>query len=125
MKNTLQKFMIFIFFKLFFSPDGRSRVQETVVPATYRTKTGALNKSRALQYCLEDDVNTLSDDDWIVHLDEETLLTEDCVRGILNFVSDGRHDFGQGLVTYAANPVHFKSWAKFIQYRWAEINATF
>ena len=52
------------------------RIQEIVVPSTYRSKTGALNKSRALQYCLEDDVNMLNDDDWIVHLDEETLLTE-------------------------------------------------
>ena len=34
-----------------------SRVEEIVVPTTYRTKSGALNKSRALQYCLEDDVN--------------------------------------------------------------------
>ena len=47
-----------------------------MVPSDYKSKTGALNKSRALQYCLEDDVNMLNDDDWIVHLDEETLLTE-------------------------------------------------
>ena len=59
----------------------------------------------------------LNDDDWIVHLDEETLLTENCVRGILNFVSDGRHEFGQGLVTYASNPVHFRSWSRAAQYR--------
>ena len=51
----------------------------------------------------------LSDDDWVVHLDEETLLTENSVRGILNFVSDGRHDFGQGLVTYASSRLAFKS----------------
>ncbi len=116
--------------------DGSKRVKETVVPSTYKTKTGALNKSRALQYCLEvisltvmpyfsilmsetfqDDVNMLNDDDWIVHLDEETLLTENCVRGILNFVGDGKHDFGQGLITYASNPPQFKSWSKFFQNR--------
>lgn len=34
-----------------------NRAEEVVVPSTYRTKSGALNKSRALQYCLEDDVN--------------------------------------------------------------------
>ena len=44
------------------------RVEEIVVPASYRTKSGAKFKSRALQYCLEDDVNRLGDDDWIVHL---------------------------------------------------------
>ncbi|XP_068627893.1 beta-1,4-mannosyltransferase egh [Battus philenor] len=77
------------------------RVREVVVPSEYKTKTGALFKSRALQYCLEDDVNILADTDWIVHLDEETLLTENSVRGILNFVFDGQHQFGQGLITYA------------------------
>ncbi|XP_044750009.1 beta-1,4-mannosyltransferase egh [Coccinella septempunctata] len=81
------------------------RVQEIVVPTTYRTKTGALFKARALQYCLEDDVNILNDTDWLVHLDEETILTENSVRGILNFVMDGKHQFGQGLITYANEEV--------------------
>lgn len=73
--------------------------REIVVPETYRTRTGALFKARALQYCLEDDVNQLNDNDYIVHLDEETLLTENSVRGIVNFALDGRHSFGQGLIT--------------------------
>ncbi|CAH4033346.1 unnamed protein product [Pieris brassicae] len=80
-------------------------VREVVVPADYKTKTGALFKSRALQYCLEDNVNILGDSDWIVHLDEETLLTENSVRGILNFVFDGQYPFGQGLITYANEEV--------------------
>ena len=33
---------------------------------------------------LEDDVNVLGED-WIVHLDEETLLTESSVSGIVNY----------------------------------------
>ncbi|CAH2092080.1 unnamed protein product [Euphydryas editha] len=77
------------------------RIREVVVPTEYKTKTGAMFKARALQYCLEDNVNILADTDWIVHLDEETLLTENCVCGILNFVLDGQHQFGQGLITYA------------------------
>ena len=76
-------------------------VRELVVPSDYRTKTGALYKSRALQYALEPDVNQLSSDDYIVHLDEETLLTENSVRGILNFVNSNEYDIGQGLITYA------------------------
>ena len=36
-------------------------------------------KARALQYCLEADVTVLPDDSWIVHLDEETLLTTNAV----------------------------------------------
>ena len=31
-----------------------------------------------------------------MHLDEETLLTEAAVRGILNFITAGKHSFGQG-----------------------------
>lgn len=77
------------------------RIREVVVPKDYKTKSGALFKSRALQYCLEDSVNVLNNNDWIVHLDEETLLTENSVRGIINFVLDGKHPFGQGLITYA------------------------
>ncbi|KAI6211060.1 Glyco-trans-2-like domain-containing protein [Aphelenchoides besseyi] len=75
-----------------------ARVREIVVPTTYRTKTGAKFKARALQFCLEDQTQ---DDDWIVHLDEETLLTTNSVRGILNFCADGKHPFGQGIITYA------------------------
>ncbi|KZC12770.1 Beta-1,4-mannosyltransferase egh [Dufourea novaeangliae] len=81
------------------------RVREVVVPLNYRTSSGALFKARALQYCLENSVNELADNDWIVHLDEETLLTENSVRGILNFVLDGKHQFGQGLITYANEDV--------------------
>ncbi|XP_074109151.1 beta-1,4-mannosyltransferase egh-like isoform X1 [Cotesia typhae] len=81
------------------------RLRELVVPSEYRTKTGALFKARALQYCLEERVNELAEHDWIVHLDEETLLTENSLRGILNFVLDGKHPFGQGLITYANETV--------------------
>ncbi|VDD87844.1 unnamed protein product [Enterobius vermicularis] len=77
------------------------RLREVVVPVSYRTKSGAQFKSRALQYCLEDDVNILPSDAWIVHLDEETLLTVNSIRGILNFCEDGKHPFGQGVITYA------------------------
>ena len=77
------------------------RVREVVVPTAYRTKSGAKFKARALQYCLEDDVNILQPTDWIVHLDEETLLTTNAICGILNFCEDGTHQFGQGVITYA------------------------
>lgn len=79
----------------------QNRVRELVVPPNYKTKNGTLYKARALQYCLEDGVNILNEEDWIVHLDEETLLTKDSVIGILNFIADGEHTFGQGVITYA------------------------
>lgn len=76
-------------------------VREVIVPADYQTSSGAMFKARALQYCLEDRVNQLDDEDWVVHLDEETLLTVNSVRGIINFVCKGKHQFGQGMITYA------------------------
>nr|CAG4651867.1 EOG090X07AI [Triops cancriformis] len=77
-----------------------ARTREVVVPAEYRTKSGVLFKGRALQYALEEGVNMLSDCDWIVHLDEETLLTESSVKGIVKFALADKHSFGQGLITY-------------------------
>ncbi|KAB7507336.1 Beta-1,4-mannosyltransferase egh [Armadillidium nasatum] len=90
---------LFVLFAFFIS--SASKMVHVVVPTTYKPLSGALFKARALQYCLEESVNILSDTDWIVHLDEETIVTESSVRGILNFVMDGKHQFGQGLITYA------------------------
>ena len=64
------------------------RVREIHVPNDYKTSTGALNKSRALQYCWEDLVNLVSDDEWIIHLDfefDETVhLVINCLSTILS-----------------------------------------
>ncbi|CAB4069185.1 EGH [Lepeophtheirus salmonis] len=94
-----------------------THLREIVVPSSYITKSGALNKARALQYCLEDDVNNLEDHMWIVHLDEETLLTPNSVKGILKFTRNGQHDFGQGLIIYARNPPRLKTTWDTIQNR--------
>ncbi|KAK3099639.1 hypothetical protein FSP39_007358 [Pinctada imbricata] len=77
------------------------RIREVVVPAKYRSSKGTMYKARALQYCLEDGINLLTDNDWIVHLDEETILTESSIIGILNFIHDGTAQLGQGVITYA------------------------
>lgn len=97
----LDKFLVEVVSDRAIGIPSQRRTREVVVPAAYRTASGALYKARALQYALEDEVNVLDDGHWIVHLDEETLLTENCVRGIVNFVLDGGHAFGQGLITYA------------------------
>lgn len=104
----MENFMIEVVTDKCINLPKHQRVREVVVPSEYKTKTGALFKSRALQYCLEDNVNILADTDWIVHLDEETLMTENSIRGIINFVSDGQHQFGQGLITYANE--HVVNW---------------
>ena len=45
----------------------------------------------------------LKNEDYIVHMDEETVLTEDAVKGILNFISDNKHVIGQGNNTVRPN----------------------
>jgi hypothetical protein len=42
----------------------------------------------------------------IVHLDENAVLTEELVQGIINFCSYGKHHFGAGLTTYANEGVN-------------------
>ena len=49
----------------------------------------------------------MDDDDWIVHLDEETILSDGSVKGIVDFVCEGRHQFGQGVITYANEKVQY------------------
>ncbi|XP_061164587.1 beta-1,4-mannosyltransferase egh-like [Saccostrea echinata] len=82
-------------------------VREIVVPFNYRTSKRTLYKARALQYCLEDCINMLKDEDWIVHLDEETVLTRASVTGILNFITKGTASFGQGIISYANEEIFF------------------
>ncbi|KAK3783683.1 hypothetical protein RRG08_025307 [Elysia crispata] len=81
------------------------RSREVVVPANYRTRSGALFKARALQYALEPEVDILSSGDYIVHLDEETLLTEESVIGIINFAGAGEYSFGQGVIKYGKGKI--------------------
>ncbi|XP_053398334.1 beta-1,4-mannosyltransferase egh-like [Mercenaria mercenaria] len=76
-------------------------VREVIVPNDYNTPNGTLFKARALHYCLDKNVNILSRDDWIVHLDEETLLSETVLNGISNFVSNPNSNIGQGIISYA------------------------
>ncbi|XP_071088733.1 beta-1,4-mannosyltransferase egh-like [Haliotis cracherodii] len=84
---------------------GLLNVRELLVPMWYKTSRGSLFKARALQYSLEDNVTVLKDSDWIVHLDEETLLTESSLAGVLNFIRSGEYEFGQGVITYASDSV--------------------
>lgn len=76
------------------------RVKQLVVPTSYKTSTGAMFKARALQYALEPGTSEVKDEDYIVHLDEETILTQNVINGVMNFALEGKHDFGQGLITY-------------------------
>lgn len=80
-------------------------VREVVVPNEYRTPNRTLFKARALHYCLGQTINILSEDDWIVHLDEETQLTESVLRGIVNFMAQPNSNIGQGVITYGGGEI--------------------
>ncbi|KAL4226308.1 Glycosyl transferase group 2 [Mactra antiquata] len=90
-------------------PDTEDMIREIVVPKSYTTKNNTLYKARALNYCLEGHVNTLASNDWIVHLDEETLVTDSSLHGILHFITETDADIGQGPISYA-NGDEIKNW---------------
>ena len=76
--------------------DTIKKCYEIVVPDDYSTKTGAKFKARALQYAIEQNVSNLGDNDLVVHLDEETRLTNSCIIGIVKFANENQHQIGQG-----------------------------
>jgi egghead protein (zeste-white 4 protein) len=87
-------------------------VRPIVVPPSYRTSNGATHKARALQHALE--VSPAPDEAWILHLDEESHVTDSLIAGIRSAVTEeertGAHRIGQGLITYqrelTANPLY-------------------
>ena len=85
--------------------DPRDDLVHYVVPNDYVTSAGSLYKARALQYAVE--VSELPDEAWIMHLDEESHLTESVVDGIQRAVTEeetsGRLRIGQGAILYLGN----------------------
>ncbi|MGZ8604742.1 MAG: glycosyltransferase family 2 protein [Actinomycetota bacterium] len=87
-------------------------VRAIVVPSGYRTSNGATHKARALHYALGS--SPAPDDAWILHLDEESHVTDALIGGIRAAVTEeertGAHRIGQGLITYHrelnANPLY-------------------
>jgi egghead protein (zeste-white 4 protein) len=104
-KNYLAKFIVEVITDNDLSLPIDDHIRKFVVPENYNTKTGVKYKARALQYALEDSVNKLGDDDWIVHLDEETLLTKSSLVGILDFIHKNKHHIGQGAITYGKEEI--------------------
>lgn len=78
-----------------------------LVPEAYRTLRGAQYKARALQYLLEQRQLRLpvARGNWVIHLDEESVLTPQAVAGISKFIArptNGR-TIGQGEIQYNAH----------------------
>ena len=83
-----------------------------VVPPEYTTPLGAHGKARALQYAVEQRqaLRISTADTWVYHQDEETCVGEDTLRGISEFIAEGRHQVGVGIILYpidwAGTPSH-------------------
>jgi len=78
--------------------DSYSRILEevadrlVVVPASYRTRRGARYKARALQYAVEKRVadGLVGENVWVFHLDEESIVGEDTILGLLRFIVEAK-----------------------------------
>jgi hypothetical protein len=77
-----------------------------VVPKDYQTPNGTQFKARALQYGsnIRTDLDLTSDNTWVYHQDEETMIGEDTVIGILDFILNaGNKVMGSGILLYPQN----------------------
>lgn len=91
-------------------PSNLGQVLYYLVPKEYQTPRGARYKARALQYLLEQRTIRLdgredSDNVWIMHMDEESILTQECMWGIQKHIE--KYDLrrtegaiGQGEILY-------------------------
>lgn len=76
-----------------------------VVPRSYQTEKGTQYKARALMYALsileQEGLTTM--DTWIYHQDDETMIGEDTILGVMDFISSaGKNDvYAAGMIIYA------------------------
>lgn len=74
-----------------------------LVPEEYRTAHGAKYKARALHYATEQ--RRANRNTWVLHLDEESVITEQLVHGLAKFLNetDNLITIGQGEIKYNAH----------------------
>ena len=73
--------------------------QEMIIPKDYKCPNGSLYKARGLVYGA---VNSKCQPNaYILHLDEESIVTEELYLGVRQFISQHKGFIGQGVITYA------------------------
>eukprot|EP01054_Gregarina_sp_Poly1_P003285 Gregarina_sp_Poly_1__3284@NODE_1941_length_3038_cov_17_605183_g1251_i0_p1_GENE_NODE_1941_length_3038_cov_17_605183_g1251_i0NODE_1941_length_3038_cov_17_605183_g1251_i0_p1_ORF_typecomplete_len616_score47_23Glyco_trans_2_3/PF13632_6/1_8e04Glyco_trans_2_3/PF13632_6/1_2e17Chitin_synth_2/PF03142_15/0_47_NODE_1941_length_3038_cov_17_605183_g1251_i07782625 len=83
------------------------RLKQIVVPPGYETPKRSLYKARALHYASLNDLKNYSPEALIIHLDEETTMTLDSIRGILDYARYyPRTCIGQGMITYGSRTIN-------------------
>ncbi|EQD49101.1 Glycosyltransferase [mine drainage metagenome] len=89
-------------------------VRIVVVPASYATPLGTSGKARALEYAVERRValRRSGPRTWVYHQDEETVVGQDTLLGIADFVAADARPVGAGIILY---PVDWTGSASHIQ----------
>ena len=67
------------------------------VPRSFATKS-AKYKARALEYFRV--LMRFTQEDWILHLDEESTIDQGSLEACINFIERTKFDFGQGIILY-------------------------
>ncbi|CAC11359.1 zeste-white 4 related membrane protein [Thermoplasma acidophilum] len=83
---------------------GSNRIRITVVPREYRTKKGALAKSRANQYAIENlrAQGLISKSTWIYHLDDDTSIGPESVAAVAEHIMryGDKYYLAQGILSF-------------------------
>lgn len=88
-------------------------VIELTVPSNYEPEERTIYKARALQYALEN--SDAEPDDYILHMDEESHLTDRALMGIYQHMYQKPDNIGQGMITYRRSLFRgFKEWRQTI-----------
>ena len=63
-----------------------------ITPATFKAQEARF-KARSLEWFRT--ALQFRDDDWILHLDEESVIDKHTIRACIDFIERGEHDIGQ------------------------------
>jgi cellulose synthase/poly-beta-1,6-N-acetylglucosamine synthase-like glycosyltransferase len=80
--------------------DNIKGVKIIKVPYEFSTKNGSKYKTRALEYAKELRKDYDHEKTWIYFMDEESVVGEDTILGIIDFIENKRGVIGQGLIIY-------------------------
>lgn len=78
------------------------RVRVIYTPKTYSTPNGTKYKARALNYACElrKTLGLNRSDVWVYFMDEESVVGEDTIVSIVDFVTSNKGEIGRGLILY-------------------------
>lgn len=74
-----------------------------IVPPSFTTKHATKFKARALQYLKEKRTPYSPENTWVLHLDEESVITPQVIAGISRFIAKYPERIGQGEIQYNAH----------------------